>query len=42
MAISIGNCVLLLLGLVILGGWFFSGAAQTAAVQLLGGRLACG
>jgi len=36
-ALRIGLGVVLLLGLVILGGWFFSGRGTTATVHVLGG-----
>jgi hypothetical protein len=35
-AIRIGNCVLLLLGLVILGGWFFSGRGTNRRSAVVG------
>jgi len=36
-ALRIGLGAVLLLGLVILGGWFFSGRGTTATVHVLGG-----
>jgi hypothetical protein len=41
-AIRIGHGIALLLGLVIFGGWFFRGRAQTAAVQFLAGQTGYG